>query len=106
MQATSSSALGAVLQLVHSTGAILHTSSSLCGLQVVLIANAIVYLALSFVTVPLYSLGVQMGSDFRPHIFSPDVKDRLLQIASANKEKVSTHIMLTHLSQLLLQSNL
>ncbi|KAL0048084.1 hypothetical protein WJX82_007361 [Trebouxia sp. C0006] len=55
---------------------------------VVLIANAIVYLALSFVTVPLYSLGVQMGSDFRPHIFSPDVKDRLLQIASANKEKV------------------
>ncbi|KAA6422761.1 MAG: hypothetical protein FRX49_07296 [Trebouxia sp. A1-2] len=55
---------------------------------VVLIANAVVYLALSFITVPLYSLGVQMGSDFRPHIFSPDVKDRLLQLASANKEKV------------------
>jgi len=62
-------------------------------LQVVLIANAVVYLALSFITVPLYSLGVQMGSDFRPHIFSPDVKDRLLQIASANKEKVSTKTM-------------
>ena len=62
-------------------------------MQVVLIANAVVYLALSFITVPLYSLGVQMGSDFRPHIFSPDVKDRLLQLASANKEKVSTKAM-------------
>ncbi len=69
-------------------------------MQVVLIANAIVYLALSFVTVPLYSLGVQMGSDFRPHIFSPGVKERLLQIASANKEKVSINIMLMHFSQL------
>ncbi len=68
-------------------------------MQVVLIVNAIVYLALSFITVPLYSLGVQMGSDFRPHIFSPDVKDRLLQIASANKEKVSTNTIQTYLLQ-------
>ncbi len=66
----------------------------------VLIVNAIVYLALSFITVPLYSLGVQMGSDFRPHIFSPDVKERLLQIASANKEKVSTNTMHLCLLQL------
>ena len=68
-------------------------------MQVVLIVNAIVYLALSFITVPLYSLGVQMGSGFRAHIFSPDVKDRLLQIASANKEKVSNNTIQTYLLQ-------
>jgi len=33
----------------------------------------LVYFALSFITVPLYTIGVQMGSDFKPHIFSPDV---------------------------------
>lgn len=54
----------------------------------VLIANTVVYFALSFITVPLYSLGVQMGSDFRPHLLPTTVKDRLLDIANANKEKV------------------
>jgi len=57
-------------------------------LQVVIIANSVVYFALSFITVPLYSLGVQMGSDFRPHIFSPEIKSRLMDIANANKDKV------------------
>ena len=66
-------------------------SHQICShlLQVIIIVNTLVYLVLSFVTVPLYSLGVQMGSDFRPHIFSPDVKNRLLEIAGANKEKAS-----------------
>lgn len=59
-------------------------------LQVILIVNVVVYLALSFVTLPLYSLGVQMGSDFRPHILTPNIKNRLLDIAHANKEKVTT----------------
>ena len=58
-------------------------------LQVILIVNVVVYLALSFVTLPLYSLGVQMGSDFRPHILSPNIKNRLLNIAQENKEKVT-----------------
>ena len=67
------------------------SSHQICGhlVQVIIIVNTLVYLVLSFVTVPLYSLGVQMGSDFRPHIFSPDVKNRLLEIAGANKEKAS-----------------
>jgi len=39
----------------------------------VLTINSLVYFALSFITVPLYTIGVQMGSDFKPHIFSPDV---------------------------------
>lgn len=58
-------------------------------LQVILIVNVVVYLVLSFVTLPLYSLGVQMGSDFRPHILSPNIKNRLLNIAQENKEKVT-----------------
>ena len=48
-------------------------SSAYARLQVVLIVNSLVYLALSFITVPLYSIGVQMGSEFKPHIFMPDV---------------------------------
>ena len=60
-------------------------------LQAILIVNVGVYFALSFVTLPLYSLGVQMGSGFRPHILSPNVKNRLLDIAHANKEKVGCY---------------
>lgn len=57
-------------------------------MQVVLIVNSLVFFALSFITVPLYSLGVQMGSDFRPHIFTSNVKNRMLDMAAASKEKV------------------
>lgn len=60
-------------------------------LQAILIVNILVYFALSFVTLPLYSLGVQMGSGFRQHILTPNVKNRLLDIAHANKEKVGLH---------------
>lgn len=65
-------------------------------MQVILIVNVVVYLALSFVTLPLYSLGVQMGSDFRPHMLTPTVKNRLLDIAHANKEKVRPHARIVH----------
>ncbi|KAL0030493.1 hypothetical protein WJX79_009941 [Trebouxia sp. C0005] len=51
----------------------LNTASLPIPWWVVLIINSSVYIALSFITVPLYSIGVQMGSDFKPHIFSPDV---------------------------------
>ncbi|DBA84760.1 hypothetical protein WJX77_002067 [Trebouxia sp. C0004] len=51
----------------------LNTASLPIPWWVVLIINSLVYFALSFITVPLYSIGVQMGSDFKPHIFSPDV---------------------------------
>lgn len=70
----------------HTPG--LNTPSLPMPWWVVLIINTAVYLALSFITVPLYSLGVQMGSGFRPHILSPNVKNRLLDISKANKEKV------------------
>ena len=66
-------------------------------LQVILIVNVVVYLALSFVTLPLYSLGVQMGSNFRPHILSPNIKNRLLDIAQANKDKVTPDTCVTHI---------
>lgn len=66
-------------------------------LQVILIVNVVVYLVLSFVTLPLYSLGVQMGSGFRPHIMTPNVKNRLLDIAQANKEKVIPDIYVMHI---------
>lgn len=56
-----------------------------------MIVNIMVYFALSFVTLPLYSLGVQMGSGFRQHILTPNIKNRLLDIAHANKEKVDLH---------------
>lgn len=65
----------------------LNTASLPIPWWAILIVNVMVYCALSFVTLPLYSLGVQMGSGFRPHILSPNVKNRLLDIAHANKEK-------------------
>ncbi|KAL3145465.1 Mlo15p, variant 2 [Trebouxia sp. C0010 RCD-2024] len=69
----------------------LNTASLPVPWWAILVVNVLVYFALSFVTLPLYSLGVQMGSGFRQHILTPNVKNRLLDIAHANKQKVGLH---------------
>ena len=63
-----------------------------CCIQVVIIINSVVFLALSFITVPLYSIGVQMGSEFRPHISTPDVQTWALDTASSKLSKVSSTV--------------
>lgn len=63
-----------------------------CCIQVVIIINSVVFLALSFITVPLYSIGVQMGSEFRPHISAPDVQTWALDTASSKLGKVSSTV--------------
>ena len=45
---------------------------------------------LCFVTLPLYSLGVHMGSDFRRHILPAPLQQRLLSIAKNTKLKASS----------------
>ena len=66
---------------------------------------------LCFVTLPLYSLGVHMGSDFRRHILPAPLQQRLLSIAKNTKLKASSayhlswcqaHVRSTHAALFLL----
>ena len=47
------------------------------SLQVTLCVNIVYLLVLSTTTLPLYSLVVQMGGDFKGSLLPPDVRSRL-----------------------------
>ena len=58
-------------------------------LQVILILNTVLYAMLCFVTLPIYSLGVHMGADYKRHILPTSVQQRMMCIAQDTKLKVS-----------------
>lgn len=54
----------------------------------ILIFNTVIFLHMGAVTMPAYSLAVQMGSDIKAHMLPKKLQKRLLAVAAAAKRKV------------------
>lgn len=54
---------------------------------VCLIVSGVIYLDASMRTLPVYSLAVQLGSDFKHHMLPKGVREKLLRIAQHIREK-------------------
>ncbi|KAK9811612.1 hypothetical protein WJX72_006963 [[Myrmecia] bisecta] len=53
----------------------------------ILLLNVLLFLMLALNTLPLYSLAVQMGSDYKHHMVPQTVKDRLRELAQKTRDK-------------------